>query len=59
MTIKEAKAVLSIFGDVSEIILATAYTKDGEPLIKKVKLLLNQADKKRNKFPKYFKTKTT
>jgi hypothetical protein len=55
MTIKEAIAVQTLFGDVPEIILAMAYDKSGKPLIKPIKLLLKQAAKKEKQYPKYFK----
>lgn len=55
MTIPEAKAVKQLFEDVPEIILAMAYDKAGKPLIKPIQLLLKQAAKKENEYPKYFK----
>ncbi len=55
MTIKEAQAVKALLGGIPDIILAACYDKDGKPLIKHIKLLTDQADKKAKKYPKYFK----
>ena len=55
MNIKEAIATKAIFGDISDIILAACYDKNGKPLIKHIKLLKDNADKKAEKYPRYFK----
>ena len=55
MTIKEAQAVRQLFTGIPDIILAMAYDQGGKPLIKPIQQLLNAANKKAVKYPKYFK----
>ena len=55
MTIREAQAIISITTGVSAEMLLLVHNGKGKPTRSDIHFLIGQAEKKRSKFPKYFK----